>query len=477
MKRIGITAKIWLSIGVFALGFVFSTVLGQIQGFATEHTLRTSAEALFPAAQQSQEAQAAFERAVKSFGDAVVVQDASGLDRAAQEGVAAQQNLSAVAAIAGLPSARKEQAKVLAASLHQFIADAHATYAAMLANPASMNSDTQDKMQKLAGRTQDLKTALADIKQGLSQDLRGQLSASRSASATQRWVALCVFVGTILVASLIVNLTIKRAITGPIVRVIHGVQTAAEDAGQASDEMAQSGQVVAQEAREQAVYLEETSSSLEKISTSTQRNADRATEADKVMRQAGETVTRARQAMNDLTTSMTAISSSSKQVSEVLKSIDEIAFHTNILALNAAVEAARAGAAGAGFSVVADEVRSLAKRAAEAAQRSGEIIQKTIQDVSKGVKILSAAQSAFNEVSSGISTGSSVVSEIAASSKEQAHGVKDIGQAMARIGAVTQNNVTNATKTAQAASSMSEHVQTTRDHLEELVAVVGLRQV
>lgn len=477
MRSLSITAKIWLSVGVFALGFVFSTILGQIEGLTTEKSLRTTSEALFPAAQKSQEAQAAFERAVKSFGDAVVVQDTSGLDRAAQDGSAAQQSLSAVAAVAGLPVVRLQQAKQLAASVNQFIADAHATYAVMLANPSNMSSDTQDKMQKLAGRTQDLKASLDGIKQGLSKDLHGQLNASQSASVAQRWVALCVFFVTIAVAALIVNVTIKRSITGPIVRVIHGVQEAAEDAGKASNEMAQSGDVVAQEAREQATYLEETSASLIKISRSTQQNADRASEADKVMRTAGETAARAHQTMAELTNSMKAISLSSQQVSEVLKSIDEIAFHTNILALNAAVEAARAGEAGAGFSVVADEVRSLARRAAEASQRSGDIIQKTIKDVSTGVQILSAAQNAFNQISSGIQTGGAVVSEIAANSKEQALGVNDIGKAISRVGAVTQNNVANATRTAHAASRMSEQVQTTREHLEELVAVVGLRQI
>ena len=53
MTRLNITAKIWLSIGVFVLGFVVSTVLEQVQGLSTEGTLRTTAQALFPAAQRS----------------------------------------------------------------------------------------------------------------------------------------------------------------------------------------------------------------------------------------------------------------------------------------------------------------------------------------------------------------------------------------------------------------------------------------
>jgi methyl-accepting chemotaxis protein len=263
---------------------------------------------------------------------------------------------------------------------------------------------------------------------------------------------------------------------GPIVRVIHGVQGAANQAAHASERMSESGQTVSRDAQEQAACIEQTSASLEEISATTRENANRAGEADRLMKDATGTVGRATQAMNDLKTSMDVISRSSHQVAAVLKSIDEIAFHTNILALNAAVEAARAGEAGAGFSVVADEVRSLAQRAAEAARSSGEIIEKTVADVGRGVQLVALAHAAFNEVSTTISGGSKVVTQIASSSEEQARGISSIGQAIARIETVTQSNVANAHETAAAAADMTAQVQTTRKHIDELVSVVGLRQ-
>jgi methyl-accepting chemotaxis protein len=66
------------------------------------------------------------------------------------------------------------------------------------------------------------------------------------------------------------------------------------------------------------------------------------------------------------------------------------------------------------------------------------------------------------------------VSQIAASSVEQARGVEHIGQAIARIEAVTQNNAANAQQTAENAEAMTAQVETTRHHLDELVAVVGM---
>src|SRR5215469_8640316 len=103
MSKLNITAKIWMSIGVFVLGYVLSTILGQIEGVATESTLRQTSEVIFPAAQKTQEAEAAFQRVVKGFADAVVTQDKGGLDRAAEDGQAMLAALNSVAAIPGLP--------------------------------------------------------------------------------------------------------------------------------------------------------------------------------------------------------------------------------------------------------------------------------------------------------------------------------------------------------------------------------------
>jgi hypothetical protein len=68
------SAKIWLSICIFVVGFILSTVLVQVQGISRERILRTASEDLFPAAQSSQDAEAAFLRGVRAFSDAAVMQ-------------------------------------------------------------------------------------------------------------------------------------------------------------------------------------------------------------------------------------------------------------------------------------------------------------------------------------------------------------------------------------------------------------------
>src|ERR1035438_7703801 len=117
MHRSNITVKIWLSVGVFILGFVLSTAWGQIRDRQARASLRDTSEALFPAAQRSQEAESAFQRMVKGFAASVVMQDASGLDRAIESEQQASGALRSVAAIGALGEGRRAEAGKLANEL------------------------------------------------------------------------------------------------------------------------------------------------------------------------------------------------------------------------------------------------------------------------------------------------------------------------------------------------------------------------
>lgn len=475
MKQLGIAAKIWLSIGVFIAGYLVSTALDQIQRFQTEARLRTTVEALFPAAQRSQEAEAAFQRATKGFRDAVMLEDQSALETGGRETAAVVEALHSLHSLAGIDEEQAQAAEELATELDALRRDSLSTYGQMTKAGGNLSGQMMEQSRALAARNEHAAKKLADLRENLSRQLRDDLNAQAANSSRQRTLALVVFLLTLAVAAVVVNLTIRRSITGPVYKVVQGVLNAADEAAAASTQMAHAGEVVASGANEQASYLAETSTSLEDIAQHTQQNAERAATADQLMRSARSVVEKASSAMEHLTQSMSEISTASHQVAGVLKTIDEIAFHTNILALNAAVEAARAGESGAGFSVVADEVRALAARSAEAARNSATLIEETLLKVDSGVKLVKAAHGSFSEIAASVSNGSTLISEIASNNERQSHGIGQVNGMMSRMEQVTQGNAANAQQSVSAASAMSEQVQRTREYINDLAALLGAR--
>lgn len=220
MRKFSITGKIWLSIGIFILGFVFSTVLGQVQGRNAERDLRLTSATLFPAAQKSQEAEAAFQRLVKALGDAAMTQDVAQVERAFEEGRRVADGLRSIGGIAGLANARMQEAGNLASTVETFAVDARTLYKSVLADTSGMNAETQRKMRDLVVRTDALKAALKQLKEAASQDLRDELSAMEHRSATQRSLMVLVFLITLAIAGAIVHLTIRRSIAAPLTAVV-----------------------------------------------------------------------------------------------------------------------------------------------------------------------------------------------------------------------------------------------------------------
>ena len=207
-----------------------------------------------------------------------------------------------------------------------------------------------------------------------------------------------------------------------------------------TDEISQASDDLARRTETQAASLEETAAAVKEITQTvgkTAREADHARETVSVAKtdaeKSGEVVRRAIDAMRGIETS-------SKQISQIIGVIDEIAFQTNLLALNAGVEAARAGEAGRGFAVVASEVRALAQRSAEAAKEIKGLISASTGQVTPGVQLVGETGQALTRIVDQVAEINAIVTSIAASANEQAHGLDQVNTAVNEMDQVTQQN-------------------------------------
>jgi methyl-accepting chemotaxis protein/methyl-accepting chemotaxis protein-1 (serine sensor receptor) len=275
-----------------------------------------------------------------------------------------------------------------------------------------------------------------------------------------------------MVALAVVAAFVLRNVTSGLRQCAAGMGTGAQQIASAAGQVASASESLAQQASSQAASLEETSATTGEISSMTKRNAENTRSATDLVYQGEKSMGEANKRLEQMVHSMQEINASSDKISRIIRVIEEIAFQTNILALNAAVEAARAGAAGMGFAVVADEVRNLAQRCSQAAHDTTSLIEESISRATGGTADLDLVSKAIADVADNFSKIKTLVEEVNLSSQEQAKGIEQVTQTMARMNRTTQQTAASAEQSAAAATQMSAQTHAMSDLIVTLRSMV-----
>ena len=206
----------------------------------------------------------------------------------------------------------------------------------------------------------------------------------------------------------------------------------------------------------QASSIVQTAASMEELTGTVRQNADNATYANQLADGASQVAARGSDVVRQVVDTMGAINHSSRKVVDIISVIDSIAFQTNILALNAAVEAARAGEQGRGFAVVASEVRNLAQRSANSAREIKKLIEESVANVDTGGELVAQAGQTMAELMQGVSSVSTLMSEIMSASREQSMGIDQVNVAITQLDGSTQQNAALVEEVSAAARAMED---------------------
>ena len=243
---------------------------------------------------------------------------------------------------------------------------------------------------------------------------------------------------------------------GSLVTMVSQVRQSAEGIATASSQIASGNQDLSSRTEQQASALQETAASMQQMTTTVQQSADNSRAAGQLAAAAADVAGKGGQVVQRVVATMSEISASSKKIADIIGVIDGIAFQTNILALNAAVEAARAGEQGRGFAVVASEVRSLAQRSGAAAREIKNLIGDSVAKVENGTRLVADAGHTMEDIVQQVKRVNDMIGEISSASNEQSTGIGQIGDAVAQLDQVTQQNAALVEESAAAAESLSQ---------------------
>ncbi|TPD97148.1 HAMP domain-containing protein [Pantoea vagans] len=222
----------------------------------------------------------------------------------------------------------------------------------------------------------------------------------------------------------------------------------------ASREIASGNANLSSRTEDQASSIVETAASMEQLTGTVRQNADNATHANQLAADASQVAARGTEVVRQVVTTMGEIHHSSRKVVDIISVIDSIAFQTNILALNAAVEAARAGEQGRGFAVVASEVRNLAQRSANSAREIKKLIEESVANIDTGSALVEQAGQTMDELMQGVSSVTTLMSEIMSASREQSMGIEQVNVAITHLDGTTQQNAVLVEQVSAAAQAM-----------------------
>jgi methyl-accepting chemotaxis protein len=507
--------RIRLAIGALGAGYITLLLLVQWTGSQTQARMATASDALFPAALKSQEAEAGFQKLIKHYSDAVLMQDKSALSQADESVQTITEALESVQKNTAFNGARQQQVADLLARFTEMAGRSRNIYTAVIDSKMNISPKTQEDMAALAKDNQEMEASLQDLRKALSSDFQAQLSSVTVISNRQRTIGWMLFliVGT---AAVVFTLMADRRVSAPLQQLtlhlkeiaegdgdltrripvssqdeigdlshwfntfaanlqsmmhqvlanVEQVASASAEISTSTNEMARRSEAQQTQTEQIATAMQEMAASVTEVSTNSGSAASEARKAADDAHEGGQIVARTiammgsvNESVEDVGKQMASLGNRSDQIGRIVAVIDEIADQTNLLALNAAIEAARAGEQGRGFAVVADEVRKLAERTTRATKEIADMIGTIQRETQAAVKAMGQGTSRVQQgVAAATEAGAALgrIIERAGKAAERSAQIAIAANEQAKTAESINDNVNQIARISQESASHSQ---------------------
>ncbi|MCR0983002.1 methyl-accepting chemotaxis protein [Roseomonas populi] len=252
----------------------------------------------------------------------------------------------------------------------------------------------------------------------------------------------------------------------------------------ATAEIRASTQEQAASVEEQLAAVQETAATVDEITHSGSQIGKRAQEviaaaqatvrtSDSGLRAVEETVRamdNIREQAERVAENIVALSEKTQAIGEITATVNDISERSHLLALNAAIEAAAAGEQGRSFAVVAAELKSLADQAKEATAQvranlgdiqrginsSVMLTEEAVKRAAAGRERTAQSHKTIREITGSVQEAVQTFQQIVASTNQQQLGIEQVMGALSNIRQASQQTAAGTRQLDQAAANMGE---------------------